>query len=305
MALTVSAAQAAYPPEHEIWLVSTRRAPVCAPGIEASACLDFWRLGPDNQWAASDRSAFVATASPAVPVEIFLHGNRVDRNDAVYESFKAYRHVACQAAGRPLRFVIWSWPADEVSRRSGDDARVKAARCGTQGHYLAGLLSELDPGVHVGLVGYSFGARIAGAALHLLGGGAVDGRVLANRRTGEHVPYRLMLVAAGMNSDSLLPGRTFGLAMTQVEAVIVTRNRNDPVLRWYPLLYRRLLAPQSLGYVGPACNTGMISVYDVTCSVGRSHSWDDYLRASAVHGHLGWVGFADAAAVTGPAIMAP
>jgi hypothetical protein len=112
----------------------------------------------------------------------------------------------------------------------------------------------------------------------------------------------MLLVAAGMDSDSLGPNRKYGLSPSQSEAIVTTRNASDPALHWYPLMYRRLRGPQALGYTGPTCSgrVGNVLVVNVTSSVGRNHSWSNYLCSSCVSGQLAWAAFADAPILAAP-----
>ena len=70
----------------------------------------------------------------------------------------------------PIRFVIWSWPSAQV-RGQLRDVRTKANRTELAGYCLAWVLTHLPETQQVSLLGYSFGARIATGAMHLVGGG--------------------------------------------------------------------------------------------------------------------------------------
>ena len=283
-------------PAGEVWLISTRRAPLCSPGLEADQPLDYWYLDADRQWVPADREAFMAADDPAVPTSVFIHGNRAGHQRAVRMGSDLYRELAKHAGDRPFRFVIWSWPADRIRGRNRYDVRVKAARSDVQSYYLARWVERIDPDVPLGMMGYSFGARVITGALHVLAGGRVAGRALAECPGATRVPVRAVLVAAALDSDWLLPGRRNGLALSRLDRVLITRNGCDPVLRWYPLMYHRH-GPQALGYAGPACpgrlgdDQQKLDVLGMSCSVGKAHEWICYLRAPALRDRLAWYAF--------------
>ena len=263
----------------EVWLISTRSAPRSGNVDEGTAKIHYWLLDDNNEWVLADADSFTKTASADVPVTLFIHGNRTGRNGAIRAGWSLYRRLMRDAQGRPFRFVIWSWPSDQVGQSNRDDVRVKACRSDVQGYYLANQLQQFDGNVPVNLVGYSFGARVITGALHMLGGGRVAGRGLDNPVPRQR-PFRAVLVAAAVDSDWLLPGRRNGLALLQVDRMLVTRNQADPVLRWYPLMYH-IGGPRAMGYIGPSvCCGGEVEVLDVTRAVGRNHEWACYAAVS-------------------------
>jgi len=288
-----SALPAAENLSQQVWLISTRRAPTCDPARMGDTQLDYWLLGPDHNWHQADRQAFRKADHADLPTSFFIHGNRAGRNDAVGMGWRVYGYVKQQAEDRPFRFVIWSWPADRIRGRNRHDVRVKAGRSDVQSYYLAECVARIHPDVPVSAIGYSFGARVIGGALQILAGGRVAGRTLPERPTTRRAPVRAVLVAAAVDADWLLPDRRYGLALGQVDRMLVTRNLCDPVLKRYPLMYC-VRGPQAIGYVGPACLEQLgpqrekIELVDLTCSVGRIHDWATYFAASGVRERLAW-----------------
>ncbi len=282
-----------------IWFIGTHWA---ARGgrIDAEAQekrFTYYRLAPDGTWEQAGRGKFLETTEPAVPTTIYIHGNRTGPSGAVCDAWRIHRRMKRDAAGRPFRLVIWSWPAGRVCRRIRADVQTKACYSDTQGYYLARLLADVPRDARVTLVGYSFGARVITGALHILGGGKVAGRELNDgqlpksstdngagrgeepeRSAGKRIPFRAVLVAAALDAGSLSPGCRNHLATTQVDRILVTCNPCDRVLRWYPRLYGRS-GPEAMGYAGACCcgpPCDKIEQVDVTCSVGRNHSWARY-----------------------------
>ncbi len=282
-------------PSHDIWLISTRKAPSSNP-VGGEDRIKYWRLDEQRQWASSDEQAFLAADDPAVPTSVFVHGNRTNHDWAVRIGWGVYQKLKPLAGERPLRFVIWSWPADQIGGLR-QDVQVKARRSDVQAFYLACLLRKMNPDVPVSLLGYSFGARTITGTLQLLGGGKFAGR----RLPGLNAPVartrlRAVLVAAATPNYSLSPGLSNGSALRQADRVLVTRNRNDPVLQWYDRMYGRG-GPQALGYTGPSSfsRSGQeqerVEVVGVEGSVGNSHDWDGYLSASPLRDRLAWYTF--------------
>ena len=284
---------AAEPAASQVWLVNTRRAPCFCSSATDAAPLEYWRLGPDNQWTAANQQGFLASDDPSVPTSFFIHGNRSDEVDAVNEGCGFYHTLRSLAPDRPLRFVIWSWPADRIAGRNRYDVQVKASRSDGQSCHLAQLLRRMDPRVSVSLTGYSFGARIITGACHMLAGGEVAGQTIAKpNATPRPAPVRAVLVASAEDFDWLAPGACHGLALNTLDRVLITVNCADPVLKHYPALYGRR-GPQALGHVGPACGADQanIELLNVACSVGNTHQWDCYSADPTLHARLPWYAF--------------
>jgi len=282
----------------QLWLISTRAAPRFRPEPESFQRLKFWKLEDRCSWRPARLAQLTDCSSGQLPTILFVHGNRYTLSDAVRTGWVVYRFLDRLPSDRPFRVVIWSWPADRVSRRLRRDLRVKAARSDAQSYYLAECLRRVDPRTPLNLIGYSYGARVITGALELLAGGEVAGMRLAGpveKRTG---PIRAVLVAAAMDHDWLLPGHRHGSALDQVDRLLLTSNPRDPALRWYPLLYGRG-GPAALGFAGPLCpdrlgpNRHKIELLPVACAVGRNHRWQAYFCAWPLRQRLGWYSFLD------------
>jgi len=276
----------------EVWLISTRAAPRCTIRETPEARIGYWRLQDGCSWRRTDDEMFFRGTGEPMPVIVFVHGNRADASAAIRDGWYIYRRIRQEASGRPFRFVLWSWPADRIRGGPRRDAQVKAGYTNVQGYYLAECLDRLED-VPVTLVGYSFGARVITGALHLLGGGQLAGRQLCRQGDSQVPPIRrAVLVAAAADADWLWPGRRHGLALSQVDRMLITRNGRDPVLKWYPLMYR-CGGPRAMGYAGPAgCGClEQIETLNVTGTVGRNHDWARYAADPRLRRRLGWYCF--------------
>jgi hypothetical protein len=112
-----------------------------------------------------------------------------------------------------------------------------------------------------------------------------------------------VLVAAAMESCALASDDPPRSPLSQVDRLLVTCNRRDSNLRFYPFLYGRR-GPQALGFVGPSGidpgdpNTGKVEVIDVTCAVGKRHDWECYRDAWPLNERLVRYTFLDPAEQT-------
>ncbi len=222
-----------------------------------------------------------------MPTVVTIHGNRTDADEAVEKGWYTYQSIRAHG-DRPLRYVIWSWPADRAFRRNRPDVRLKAARSDVEAWYLAQWLAQLRPGVRVSLIGHSFGPRIITGAMHLLAGGELAGRRLpagtvAAWTAGKRNPIRAVLLAAALDVDWLAPGGCHERALSLIDQMLVTCNARDRVLRWYPRMYGRG-GPPAMGFVGPCGveDAKNIELVDVTATVGRFHDYRCYYAAPDV-----------------------
>ncbi len=275
----------------EFWIINTRYVNETSVRAHGAEALRFQKRDENGSARASAADEFYASLDPSVPVVVYIHGNRCDYCTAIREGYVVHQVARCRSDEIPCRFVVWSWPSEEIPGGPRHDVQVKASRSDVQSYYLARWLESMDPGIPVGMIGYSFGSRIIGGALELLGGGCVAGRALDR---AEERPRRLraVFIAAAMDFHWLAPCRRDGLALEQSDGILVTKNACDPVLRWYPLMYQGCRGNEALGYVGPSSSTyggvaaQRLRVLDVSGQVGKSHSWRDYLRSPTLRHYL-------------------
>ena len=287
--------------QHEIWLLSTRCLPDCCGAAGDIKAAQYWRLTDDCQWAPADARQFHAGDDRLTPTVVYIHGNRTDADAAVSDGWYVDQSIQCAAAGRPFRFVIWSWLADRACRRNRPDVELKAERSDVEAYDLACWLDQLRPGVRVSLVGHSFGPRIIDGALQLLGGGELAGQCLPAATvaawTGEKKknPLRAVLLASATDADWLAPGGRHERALALLDEALITCNGCDRALRWYPRLYGRG-GPEAMGSVGP-CGIGCpgnVEVLDVSDTVGRTHDWQVYCSSPDVTCRWAHYAFLDA-----------
>ena len=291
-----------------VWIISTRNAPLCNRRRVIGATLDYWRMDIDEDgcrhWLASDKDEFHGSARPGIPTCFHIHGNRTSHRYAISEGLGVLECLENQAHGQQFRMVIWSWPSGRTRGLNRNDARVKAARSDVQAYYFARCTRRLNPHARVGMIGYSFGARVITGALEMLAGGCIAGYRLdmqeenpqeetveeTSPTTLGNLPrIRIVLIASATDRCWLLPGRRYGSALDLVDWALVTRNSRDPVLRWYPKMYG-FRGPQATGFAGPALTCEQrqkTEVLNLSCAVGKSHEWQRYLCSLRLYWRLG------------------
>jgi len=236
-----------------------------------------------RRWEASDLESFLAFDS-SVPTMIYVHGNQMTPADAKLQGLVLYRMLVRQGADDgAVRFVIFSWPSEKVGFLLRD-VRVKALRTDPVGCQLAWLLDQMPPQTPVSLIGFSFGARIVTGSLHLLGGGSLGcGVGLAERLHPRRDPLNVVLVAAALHAHWLGEGQYHGLAMSQVDRMLLVNNCADLAMRYYHLSTTSGGRPQALGLCGPTCigpeDAAKITMRDVSRHAGTQHDLFRYLCA--------------------------
>lgn len=308
-------------PDDELWLVSTRGI-ACLPQAGGPVPWQVWRWTADRWESAPVTILREAIADRPLPILVFLHGNRVDAALAGQYGWQAYRALVGSRAQPPaVRFIIWSWPSDQIHGPLRD-ARSKADRSDEEAWLLAAFLAGLPWPEHppssstysndvisadcsdcadasgsserprpageahlVAIVGYSLGARIGCGALHLLGGGSWRGRQIEVRPICH---FRIALWAAAEHSHWLLPGQPHERALGTAERWWISLNPCDPVLSRYRWV-DRCERPAALGVVGltsrwrlPGELASRVEEEDVSGQIGGTHSLHPYLHSGYI-----------------------
>jgi hypothetical protein len=278
-------------PQDQLWLVSARHLGCAAAGV-APEKLGYWHYLPGVGWQRSTSQEFLASDDPAAITQIWIHGNQIEASGAFEVGWTVYSSVARRAISeRPLRFVIWSWPSEKVGRLL-EDAQEKAARTGPAAFNLARFIDQIHSDVQVGLIGYSYGARVVIGSLQLLAGGNLNGRAIPLQNAAARRPIDVVLIAAAADSGTLLPGRSGGRALDVTGRMLLVENSCDQALRFYHFLYGRRSCVEALGRVGVGytgqlgANGAKITQFDACCMVGSEHYWANYFASSSVMGRI-------------------
>jgi hypothetical protein len=258
-----------------------------------------------RRWMDIDLDSFLAS-DPAVPTIVFVHGNQITASDAMREGVTVYRRLIKYGCDSPkIRFVVFSWPSAKI-RGLLKDVRVKAARTGPAGCQLAWLIDQMPAETPVSLIGFSFGARIITGGLHILAGGTLGGSLaLHEGAQQERRPMNVVLIAAALHAHWLGEGQCHGLAMTQVDQMLLLNNCRDRAMVFYHWLTPGRGGPQALGLRGP---TRISSEYaakirkrDMSGIVGPQH---DLMRYLCAPGPLSQIWAYTGGAATSPAVAA-
>jgi len=243
-----------------------------------------------RRWRKSDLDNFLSF-DPTVPTVFYVHGNQMTLGDAKSQGLALYRKlVHYGSGGERIRFVIFSWPSTKVARLLRD-VRVKAQRTGPVGCQLAWLVDQMPAETPVSLIGFSFGARVITAGLHVLGGGTVcNGMGLAERAHPDRAPVNTVLIAAAVHAHWLGKGQQHGRAMTQVNRMFLLNNCNDLAMRYYHLSTTDRSRPRALGLCGPTRldseYAAKINKRDVSRYAGSEHDLFRYLCAPGAVGQV-------------------
>ncbi|MBC8357272.1 MAG: alpha/beta hydrolase [Planctomycetes bacterium] len=239
--------------------------------------------GRDVGWSETSLDDFFASGDSAQPTMIYVHGNQISWNEAIQRAWNLRNSVLGCSHLEPIRLVIWSWPSEKV-HGFVRDARVKAARTNGEAHYFAWFLSQLDPATPLSIVGYSFGARVATGALHLLGGGELGGQTLPLVKSAPTRSVRVALIAAALHRHWLRPGGCHEYALSLMDRLLIQYNSCDPVLQRYRFIEKRG-RPSALGYSGVYIDEPLntrIEQRDVCRIVGKSHAEFRYTRSATL-----------------------
>lgn len=238
---------------------------------------------PCRRWVDVPIEDFYLANNPSQLTLVYVHGNRVRPGEEIAETLQVYRAILrCLPHAPPIRLVAFSWPSERMAGPLRD-YRLKAQLADPAALHLASVLAHVRSDMQLTLVGYSYGSRVIGGALHLLAGGTLRGHALPARVNLR--PARVLLIAAAVDSDWLLPGRPHGMALHLVERMVLINNSCDPAMRFYHLS-SRWRDPNALGqyglrnpaWLGPASER--IYEIDACCEVGRHHALEYYLGAT-------------------------
>ena len=241
--------------------------------------------GRATEWQSLTWAETLRDLNRPRPTIAYVHGNRIERGEDKSQGVRMYNILrGHQPAATPLRFVIWSWPAEQVGGPV-QDYKIKGQRTRPAAWQLAWTIDQLPTDTPLSLVGYSYGARVVTGSLHLLAGGELDGLALTPRLHPDRPPMKVALLAAAVRADWLRPGGYHGRAVTAADDVLLVNNRRDPIMRLFHLTSEGNGA-NALGYAGVPGLRGSLASHvhmiDVTSQVGRHHALAEYLGAGGV-----------------------
>lgn len=233
----------------DYWIVSSRSCDGKDAIGEAGCSLSYFHRTSDEQIGAEGRDSFLASIRPDRPVCFVVHGSYNYWRDVMSESRKIYHWIRSGAPNSPVQVVFFTWPADGyMPYLFPVDIAILGRRSTSHGMYLANLIAQVPADQRVSIVGHSHGARATVAALHLLGGGALENGQALPPGHAAPVHLRVVLIAAAIDHNWLNPGDRYGQALLVPEQVLLMRNSRDATLVVYPL--RKGVGPRALGRNG-------------------------------------------------------
>ena len=282
------AAAPSSPATTTLWLISTRALP--RPGGDGPSpefAPEVQRYVYGRGWVPAPLEALVA--SPGAVTTIFVHGNDTNADMALRGGTGLYSQLVGNptAPAPATRFIIWSWPNQATTLRVRKTTQASAGRLGIESYYLACLLRHVADQSPTSVVGYSSGSSVVGGALHILGGGTLEGRFLLSPPQPEASKIHAVMLGAAMPNDWLLPGMPYDRAWTQLSRLVVTVNPDDAVLHWYPLLWGRN-GPVALGSTGVPDITRLgawqakLVQLDLRAVMHRNHGWKYYSTSPTI-----------------------
>lgn len=269
------------------WIVSSR----CSVQSFAEVCrgpwhLDVYQRTPDRQLHHSNLATLTSQLVPGIPVCIFSHGSFVEWESQCRQAHEFYVRIRQSCRG-PLQVIFFTWPSEPHSHLTMPfEVNLRGRQADFNGFYLTELISHVPCACPVSLVGHSHGARVILTAMHLAGGGTMEGYASPCSVAGHR--FRVVLAAAAMDHHWLNPGQLFGCALNPVECLLIFRNREDLPLSVYPLsrlFARRALArsgvtPRDADLIG--WNSAKIRQCDVTELLGHGHYWPNYYEQPGI-----------------------
>jgi esterase/lipase superfamily enzyme len=109
------------------------------------------------------------------------------------------RWIRVARPGQPLNIVYLTWPSDGAFTGLFQyDILMLGRRSAFNGFYLAQFISTLPKETPICLIGHSHGARMVSSAMHLLGGGTVQGYRFCKPGDCSH-RIRVVLLAAAID----------------------------------------------------------------------------------------------------------
>ena len=233
----------------DYWIVSSRDCSAKDASGDRGLCLAYFHRTSEQNLVRERREEFLASIRPERPVCFVMHGSYNRWRDVLLESRRIHRWLRSAAPDSPLQVVFFTWPSDgNMPFIFPVDIAILGRRSAVHGAYLASLVSQLPAEQRVAIVGHSHGARTAAAALHLLGGGALEeGPVLPAGGTFPR-QIRAVLIAAAIDHNWLNPGQRYGQALLVPERVLLMHNSRDSTLGVYPM--RKFMGERALGRDG-------------------------------------------------------
>lgn len=267
------------------WMVSTNGLPQSFDGETLRFCPRVTRVPRGCRPRTASFPELCRSLIPGVPVCIYVHGSFVGPREVQSQSRQTNHWLRSASRGEPMQMINFAWPSSRpiLIPTIKLDVNLLGRRAARNGWYLAELICCIPSDCPVCLIGHSHGSRVVASALHLIGGGAVQGVTHRRARaTGRLI--RTVFAASAIRHDWLNPDERYGRALCAASCVLNLRNTHDHALMLYPL--RHPFSGHSLGTTGFTRRdrkslrgwSPKVQDHDVTQLIGFGHMWPRYVQ---------------------------
>ncbi|EMI53601.1 alpha/beta hydrolase family protein [Rhodopirellula sallentina] len=275
----------------EIWLISSRHLCSRHASIES---LDVKKRVNGSHWKTESVHSLLGPDPTGMnrPIVVFVHGNRWPLDKAIRRGLQTYDQTIFPWRDAPsLRFVIWTWPSDAIPGPIRD-VKTKASKADQHAFHFARFLQSVAPPTPLSVVGYSYGGRVSLGALHLMGGGRIDGYHLSNAPpafSGVSQRINLTLVVPAIRNNCLIGTRA--QAYSQINRLFLVYNNRDRYLNLFKFTRFGGKNP-ALGYTG-VCglsrlpdHTYRVDQFNASRAVGTDHDFLEYISDQRIETRL-------------------
>jgi pimeloyl-ACP methyl ester carboxylesterase len=273
----------------DLWMFYTRCVPKCSNLDEGFEHIVIKHWDPAcKRWTRETLESFLAQEA-TMPSLFFAHGNTLKDKGAMKQCWLLYGKMRCCPGKK--RLVFWNWPAQIAIKRPIlrprklilANLRIKYVYSEYQAYYMAKVVQRMSMTQRVTVGGHSYGAIIASACAHFIGGGELRGLTLAGAVPAERPNFRVLNVSGAFDNDAMNPGCRFGQAFVAAEKVLNTRNATDKTLDNWPQVSFR--GRKAIGVTGINANvlgqyTNKLCQITMTADVGRSHYIEPHMSSS-------------------------
>ena len=279
----------------EIWWITSRNVSGQLDSLDELVAVRLTHQG----WTLEDAATFCAahnyaTDSPLDPLSlIYVHGNRTNPKWSIKRGLQVYEQVfGSRGDRRPVRFVIWHWPADQVILPV-QEFEDNAKRAIVHGRHFARFLQYLDPRKPVRLMGYSLGSQFLLSACEQLAKFAESN--CGNADLWQHSNLLVVVIASVTSCQWPKDTRQIQRAASLVDSALVFENKDDKALKYFKI---KCNLDTANCFCGPnafraLANFGTSAEHlEIGKAVGSDHSVAKYVAPDFIQnmilGHLGF-----------------
>ena len=270
------------PVADELWIVSQ--------GVSGYSCWSF----ENGSWIQKESESFFSGDDPRRVTLFWAHGYQTNMSSAAQGGFilKSVLDRSRSATGhdRKYRIVVWKWDSERDYARIRVDAKEKknyAFYCGAE---LGKFMGRLNPKDDVVLIGFSFGAVVAGSALqalattpnpymkgHTAPAIARSGETSTSSSTEMTGRISLILISAACDLGSFSPGGCFSAGASLPTRVLNLYNPNDYALKFYPMISATSQAMGIAPLWGQEFTNAVGATFNINTNsvLGKEHSFND------------------------------